>query len=181
MIEDGKGTGKNAEVDSENHLVVNAVSQSVEHWVNHVKGTAWNILFAATPTGAGDCFFYLKNTGDEDIVVEGMWLKVAADEYFDVNINDTGTPIGGTAITPVNLNSGSGTSPTITLQQGNDITGLTAGNTAVRLYHASSTGSTNYNFDQDIILKKNGVLTLYCQTGTTALAGMLVINEHSKA
>ena len=181
QIEDGKGSGRNAEVDNNNHIVVNAISQSIEHYVNHVEGNAFNLLFDATPTGVGDCFLYIKNTGDEELSFEGMWLKLAADEYIDVKLNDTGTPIGGGSITPANLNSGSGNTVTGTFQDGNDITGLSGGTTVARLYHASGNGSKDYNFDQDIILAKNGVLTLYCETGTTALAGMLVFNIHSPA
>ena len=179
-IDDGKGSGKSAEVDENNHLVVNSITQTIEHYINHVDGNAFNLLFAATPASTGDCFIYMKNTSDDDFSVEGIWLWLAADEYVDVKLDDTGTPVGGSAITPANL-SGSGNTPTGTFQQGNNITGLSGGTTVDRIYHASSQESQSYNFDQDIILRKNGVFTMYIQTGTTALAGKIVFNIHSQA
>ena len=180
-ISDGTGSSRSAEVDENNHLVVNAVSQSVEHYVNHVDGNAFNLLFSATPASTSDCFIYMKNTGVDDISIEGFWLWLAADEYVDVKLNDVGTPVGGSTITPVNLNSGSGNAPTGTFQQGNNITGLSGGTTIDRIYHASSQESASYNFDQDIIVKKNGTFTMYAQTGATALAGKIVFNIHSPA
>lgn len=180
QIEDGTGTSKTAKVDDNNHLVVNAVSQSIEHYVNHVDGNAFNLLFAATPASTSDCFIYMKNTDTIPISVEGFSLWLVADEYIDVKLNDSGTPVGGSNITPANLNSGSGNIPKGTFQQGNDITGLSGGITVDRLYHASSQKSILYNFEQDVILKTNGVLTMYVQTGGTALAGKIIFNLHGE-
>ena len=180
-ISDGTGSSRGAEVDVLNHLVTNSITQTIEHYINHVAGNAFNLLFSATPASTADCFLYMKNTGAEDLAVEGFWLWLVADEYIDVKLNDAGTPVGGSTITPVNLNTGSGESPTGTFQQGNNITGLSGGRTVDRIYHASSQESQSYNFDQDIILKKNGVLTMYTQTGATALAGKIVFNIHNTA
>jgi hypothetical protein len=178
QIEDGKGSGRTAEVDGNNHLVVNSISQSIEHFANHVKKKAYNLRVAVTPTGPDDCFCYFKNSGEIDITVEGIRVWLVANEYIDVKIGDTGTPVGGTDITPINLHTGSSNAPTGTFQQGVNITTLTGGSVAERIYHASSQGSTNYNFDQDIIISKNGVMTLYAGTGTTALSITIMFNEH---
>lgn len=178
IIEDGKGNGKSVEINDENMMMVNAIAASPEHHINHTHGDAYTVRFSATPTGAGDCFFYIKNTSDKDMIIEGGALYCEADEYFDIKINDSGTPVGGTDITPVNLNSGSGNIATGTFQNGNDITGLSGGNVAYRIYHANTKSSVFINFEMDIILKKNGVLTAYCQTGTTALAGHIDIAYH---
>jgi len=179
QIEDGKGSGRTAGVDSDNRLSVNAIIQSTEHHANHIGGKAFSVIFNATPTGAGDCFLYIKNTSEDDMTIEGFGLWLVANEYIDVKINDIGTPVGGTDITPVNLNSSSGTTAIGTFQNGNDITGLSGGKTIYRKYHASSSGSADYNFEQDIILKKNGTVSFYCQTGTTALSGHVDFNYHT--
>lgn len=180
QIEDGQGTGRTAGVNIENRLLCECVSASVEHHVNHHSGEAYQLLFSATPAGAGDCFLYVKNTSETDLVVEGFRLKLAASEYIDIVIGDTGTPVGGTDITPVNCNAGSGNVATGTFQHGNDITGLAGGSTVDRIYHLTSAGSETYNFEQDIIVPKNKVFTMYCQTGTTALAGVLIFNYHDQ-
>jgi len=180
QIEDGKGSGSKAGVSFHNRIMVDSVAVSVEHHINHQFGRAFNLLFDATPTGAGDCFLYMKNDAGRDLIVEGFWLKLVADEYIDIKLNDSGTPSGGGAIVPVNLNGGSGNVADGTFEDGNDITGLSGGSTSHRIYHASSTGSDYHNFNQDIIIPKNSTLTMYCQTGTTALAGMLVFNFHTE-
>ncbi|MCK5018286.1 MAG: hypothetical protein KAS32_14610 [Candidatus Peribacteraceae bacterium] len=179
ILTDGQGTGKTLGIDSDNRARVNSVSQSTEHFINHIKGVAYNLLFSATPSATDDCFLYFKNESETDIVIEGFWLHLEANEYIDIYLDQTGTPIGGSDITPVNLNSGSGKSAEGTFQNGNDITGITGGVKPFRIHHASSQGSTYRNFNQDIVLTKNGVFTMYCETGTTALDGIIVFNYHN--
>ncbi len=179
ILESGTGNGKSVEVNDENMLMVKAVSASPEHHVNFHHGQSYAINFSATPTGAGDCFLYLKNENDSTMIVEGVGLWLVADEYVDIKVNDSGTPAGGTNITPTNLNTSSGNVAEGVFQHGNDITGLSGGAVAYRFYHASSAESKYINFEQDIIIPKNGVLTIYCQTGTTALAGYLDISYHN--
>ena len=173
VIEDGKGSGISAGVSGTNRLLTTSISASPEHAANHNDGEAYSLLFDATPAGAGDCFFYMKNTGEKDIIVEGFYFHLEANEYVDVKLNDSGTPVGGGSITPVNLNTGSGNTATGTFQDGNDITGLSGGSTVYRIYHASAQSSTYHNFEQDLIIKKNGVLTFYIETGTAALDGVI--------
>lgn len=179
IIEDGAGQGKSAGVSDENRLLVEAITSSTEHNANHHAKTAYNLLFSVTPTGLADCFLYFKNESETDLVIEGMKLWLAANEYIDLKLGDVGDPIGGTAITPVNLNSGSANSAEGTFEHGVDITGLSGGTTIDRIYHASSQESKEHNFEQDIILVKNGILTMYIQTGTTPLAGTLYFNYHN--
>jgi hypothetical protein len=61
-IRDGKGGGILAGVNSEHRLLVSSVSRSKEHHANIEHGEAFTMLVNLTPTGAGDCFFYFKNT-----------------------------------------------------------------------------------------------------------------------
>ena len=178
-IEGGTGNGYLAKVSKENKLEVSSVTASVEHHTNHKHGTAFNMLFSATPTGAGDCFLYVKNTSEEDMCIEGFTLHLVASEYIEFKLGDSGTATGGSTVTPANLNSSSGNIATGTFENGNDITGLSGGTTVDRIYHATSAGSTSYNFEQDIILPKNGVFTMYCETGTTAINGVINFNYHS--
>lgn len=178
-IEDGTGTGKKMKVDDENQAQVVAVTRTAERHANEDFGEAYSVPFSATPTGAGDCFLYIKNTNTKNMIIEGIGIKLAANEYIDVKIGQTGTPSGGSATTPANLNAGSAKTADVTAEDGVDITGLTGGRTAYRLYHATSNGTTYTNFEQDIIIPKNQTLTLYCQTGETAIEGFLDINFHS--
>lgn len=173
IIDDGTGSGRKAEVNKNNKLMVNAVAASPEHFIN-TKGQAYSVSFAATPAGPGDCFFYMKNTSDTDMIIEGFGLYLVANEYVDVNLKVEGIPIGGSDITPINLNGGSGNLADGDFENGNDITGLT-GSVAYRFYHASGNDTKYHNFEMDIILTKNQTLMLCIQTGTTALAGFINI------
>jgi len=179
QIEDGTGSGRSATVDVENRFHVDAISASPEHHTNHKHGKAFSINFEATPTGTGDCFFYMKNTSEEDIIIEGFGLYMVANDYVDIKLNDYGTPISGNDITPANCNGGSGNIASGTFQNGNDITGLSGGTTVYRYYHASSNGTTYHNFEMDIIVPKNGTFTFYIGTGTTALHGFLNLIYHN--
>lgn len=178
VLEGGTGKGYSAGVTADNRMMVDAISYTIEHYINHKTGQAYNVLFSATPTGAGDCFLYVKNQSENALSIEGVRLHLPASEYIDLKVGDIGTPVGGSNITPSNLNAGSGNIATGVFQNGNDITGISGGVIVERIYHLTSLGSEYYNFDQDIIIPKNGVFAAYCEAGTTALAGTLVINFH---
>ncbi len=178
VIEDGTGSGSSAEV-KENKLLVSGVLSTQEHYANHNQGQGFNVLFSVTPTGAGDCFLYIKNEHpDLALSIEGIWIKDASDEYIEFKFNDLGTPVGGNSITPVNMNTSSGNIAIGTFQQGSAITGLTGGDTIHKIYHANTNESIYRNFNMDLLLGANGVLTVYAGTGTTAIEGVLVMNYH---
>jgi hypothetical protein len=178
IIEDGAGTGQTVSVKN-NKLQVSAVVSSQEHYANHNQGEGFNLVFSATPTGAGDCFLYIKNENpDLALSIEGFWLKDASNEYIEIKLNDIGTPIGGTDIVPVNVNTASARNALGTFQNGADITGLSGGDTIHKIYHASSNESIYRNFNMDVVLGAGGVLTMYAGTGTTAIEGVIVFNYH---
>lgn len=177
-IEDGAGSGRKAKVNGNQNLHTHATTTTVEHIVNHVDGEAYHLLFNQTPTGANDCFLYLKNNSDStDICVEGIWFRVASAEQILIKLGDAGTTSGGSAATPVNCNAGSGKVADGTFETGNDITGLSGGST-VEKYWLANTATAHFNFEQDIIIPKNGVLTMYAVTGAVAVAGTIVFNFH---
>ncbi|KKL96670.1 hypothetical protein LCGC14_1842190 [marine sediment metagenome] len=181
IIKDATGTGKTMGVNKDNQAEVEAVIEARDDYVNRVKEGAFSVLFDATPTGADDCFFYFKNTGEDDVHIEGFSLKLAATEYIDCKLNDVGAPSGGGTLTPVNLHGGSGNTVSATIEDGNDITNLSGGSTAFRIYHLTSAGSVLHIFPIDLIVPKNGTFTMYCQTGTTALAGYIIFHTEDLA
>lgn len=175
-IQDGTGKGFEAKVNARNRLSVEAVTQTTEHFSNLTNGTAWNNVVQQTPTGANDCIFYFKNTGTKTYILEGFHTRVASAQSLLVYLGDTGTPSGGTANTPRNLNTGSSKVPTATIQAGNDITGLSGGNLVYRIF-LTNTASANFNFEQDLILEPGGVFTVYCGTGSVQTDFTLAFHE----
>lgn len=178
-ITDATGSNRGAKVDENNRVVVSSVDRSLEHQAN-IDGRAFVFQVSQTPTGANDNFFYIKNTGTKDIVIEGFDYRVASAESVDVILNDMGTTSGGTALTPVNLNTGSSRVLTATIEAGNDITGLSGGSTAF-VIHLTSTETKHYNFESDIILRQGGTLTLQANTGAVALVMNIYAFEEETA
>lgn len=178
IIEDGQGKGKTTGVTYENRLKVEAVTQTLEHHTNQEHGLAFQYPWQQTPTGAGDCFLYVKNLDDVDLVVEGFYLRAAGAEQVEVKLGDSGTPAGGTDRTLVNCNAGSGKTADVTFQTGNDITGLSGGSVVERLYVPNGTESKYYNLEQDVIVPKNNVLTLYAVNGSIEVDGTFICHFH---
>ena len=178
QIEDGRGSGQQVEVKN-NKLLVSGVVSSPEHYANHAQGLGFNTVISATPTGAGSYFFYLKNENtDSPLTIEGMWLKMEADDYIQIELNDTGIPIGGNDIVPINANTSSGTKALGIFQEGPNITGLNSGDRFHKIYHATSKASTYSNFNMDIVIGPNGIFTLSSGIGTVPIEVVLVMNYH---
>ena len=172
LVQDGS-TGYTAAVDDRNRLQTRAVTESIEHVANHDDGRAYSCTFSQSPTAAGDCIFYMVNSSDDDMIVDGFQLSVTnctADEALYVKIGGSGTRNSGTAITPVALNGGSGISADGTFEQGADLDGgsatLTGGSEVYRYVMAGITdvSAKSINFEQEIILPKNKALTLWVAT-----------------
>lgn len=160
-------TNTGARINRRGQLEVSSVSESVERFANTIDGRAFTVTVQETPTGANDYFFYLKNDSDEyAYIVEGMNYRVASAETVEIFIGGTsiGTPTGGTAITPVNMNTSSGKSAELTCEGGSDITGVTGSQMPYRL-HLTSTETKYINFEQDIVVGPNGVLVMRAVSG----------------
>jgi hypothetical protein len=170
-IIDGRGRGNVAHVNDNGALNVSSVSRSKEHHANITHGNAYNILVNVTPTGAGDCFLYMKNTGTNNIIVEGFSAYVASAERLDGYLAQVGTPVGGAATPTPNLNSGSAKTPTGTFLTGNDITGMSGGYLFQRARVPANTATNNVNFDADIVITPQTTFTAYALTGGILIEG----------
>jgi hypothetical protein len=174
-IRDGKGKGYLVGVTDENRLMVGGVTVTKEHHTNYTHEDAYNMLFNVTPTGADDCFLYMKNLASDPIVLEGFTIQAPTNEIIYCKLNDVGTPVGGNTIVPANLNSGSGKLANGTFQTGADITGLSGGIKIAQYAIAASNDSSFRNFDSDIVIPQNTTFTMYATTGAIALLGFVVM------
>jgi hypothetical protein len=178
-LEDGKGTGYKAEVDNENNLHTLAIATTLQHHINHEHQELYSIVVSKTPTGAGDCFLYIKNNSDDDMLVCALSAYAATDESIQVKHGDTGTTSGGTANVPVNRNAGSGKTADCTCEDGVDITGLSGGSVVDEVAVDGATGTRKHIWRSDIILPKNATMSLYAVTGAIALKVTLTVAFHS--
>jgi len=184
IIEDGGGSGRSVTIDSEGRLNTRCVTTTAEHEANHDHGESYNAIFAVDPDGCDDCIFYIKNTEEKDMIIEGCWWQTSAAEEVYYKLGDTGTAIKthGSDITPANLNAGSGNIADIlcysnTADGAVDITGLSGGTTIQKLW-LTSAASGYINAEQDIIVPKNQTFSIYCVGGDTLLRGTLVFFFH---
>ena len=174
MIEDGHGTGEKAKVE-DGYLNTKSICKHFEQFVNESNQEVYSIIIEKTPTGAGDCFLYIKNNSDEDMYISSLTASSATDETIRLYIKDTGTPAGTTANVPVNRNAGSAKVADVTCYDGVDITGLSGGLLVEQFIIDGNTGSHKYRYNSSLIIPKNQTFTLYAVTGAIALVVSLSI------
>lgn len=169
VIKDGSGSGYLAKVTSENKLTTEAITEDIVAHVNEIEEQAYSVVVSQTPTGAGDCFCYVKNSSSLDLTLCSITLAAASDETIQIKIRDTGTPTNGTTYTPVNRNSGSTNVASGTFQTGNDITGLSGGSVVDQFFLKGGNTSRKYFWQSHIIIRPNDTLTFYAVTGAIAI------------
>jgi len=182
QIEDGIGKGYKATVDSENRLLTLSVTKTLERHINEDEGNSYNLLFSQAPTANDDCILYMLNSSVDKMVVEGMWLYVsgACEVYYA--FADTGTRNGAVTLTPVNLNSASGSVAEGTFERGADLDGgaatVTIGNPLNLFKFTAETATSIFNFEQDLIITKNNAMVVLCDTAGVTVTGTVIFNYH---
>lgn len=159
-------TSKGAEVTSRGHLRTHSITLTEERDATH-DGLSFCSFISRTPTAAGDVFYYLKNLSSRDLIVYHLDIQVASAESVEVRRGDTGTPVGGTDLTPANTNAGSGEVADATSQDGVDITGLSGGVKVCELFGAAT--MSDHAIASGLFVPKNQTMTLYAVTGGVAL------------
>jgi len=184
-VNDANGTPQIVNKDGQAHTL--AITHSVEHNVNKENGEAYAVPFAVNPAGAGDCIFYLKNSNDLDIIVEGFSYASSAAEEIYVEIANGGTAVltAGSAQTPQNCNAGSGNTADATCWSNTadgavDITGLDTGREIERLWIIAAADKKFHNFEMDVVIPKNQVFSIWCVGGDTNLRGTVHFYFHSE-
>lgn len=103
-IEDGKGSGKDAQVDDQNRLRTHAVTESESLHASE-EGTAYNLNTGLISITGDASLMYYKNTGEKDFVVEAIALGSfegithSDDPYISLIRNPTGGDIISDATT----------------------------------------------------------------------------------
>lgn len=188
LLEDGTGSGRTAGVNRDNKLEVVAVTSTTEHNTNHHDGLAFNICaevvpVASDPSGGEtrSCILYIKNTAETDMTFEGIDVRLGDSGLEDVieivGRDNEGSPIGGATATPVNLNLGSGNTAEGVFLKGSNIAGISGGEILQKIW-VTSNGTKSYNFNQDIIVPKNRILTIYSRNSVGELDITLSFNYH---
>jgi hypothetical protein len=167
FIEDGKGTGYKAAVNSSNELEVRATIVGRAEWENHNKARAFVMYFsqASADAAANEIVGYIKNTSDLDMVIDRLsFHAVLADTIYVSKV--TGTAAGGTAVVPTNANVGSGETATGTFSKATAHTGLTDAGRLVSVYLAAQ-GWQQIEPIATIVIKKNSAIGIFVTADAT--------------
>jgi len=132
FIQNGRGNGDfRAGVDVDGRVFTKSIVVHDDNNANEF-GLSWTFTFSVTTTGTDNVIFYVKNTGNDELELTD--IRIFSDQANDYDFAEvTGTPSGGTAITPANKNLGSAKTPEVTVEDG-IITGLTYGTQLYNIY-----------------------------------------------
>jgi len=165
LIEDGTGKGYNAKVNAKNQLHVCSVTRSQIAEASFTEGDAYSWSFSqASAGGADDPILYLKNLDDKKLILSQMWVSCSVADVLVCKLGAVGTPAGGTAPIPTNINTSSAKLANVTTRQHTSITGLTLGTIAFRAYFTANGISQQLLFEDAFVLSKQGVWTLHITT-----------------
>ena len=176
-IEDGKGRGFIAGVDSTNRFEVSATTLTEEIFATYSGeafgiGTSTVAFTAATQSG----ILYLLNNDERPLVIDRarVMLGTVTGGTGDWVINFVRNPTAGTIITNAlaagitNVNHGSNVAPNVTAYrgvQGDTLTGGTGGNFPIK---SSGDGQIIFEFGRILTTGSSFGVLLTPPTGTTA-------------
>jgi hypothetical protein len=168
-ISDGKGKNGDMSVSSSQRGNVSAKTKNRLFYVSRDDGLAFNAVMPTMNAAAGNYVFYIKNTSSTRNLmlnhIEYHSAEAATWRVWEVS----GTAAGATAITPSNLNLGSGIPAEVScMGGGSTITGLTIG-PQLGSHRTSLTGEGGMDFGGGLILTPNKAIMIEYEAGTTGL------------
>jgi len=176
-ITDGTGSGREAEVDSENRLKTFSITEVEDKHINR-DGKQWSLYFTVTPTGAGDYFFYLKNTGSNELAISDV--RIMCDSVDTINYHFvSGTQSGGTTLDITNRNSASSKIPSATIETGANITGLSS--EGIVFFERIDAANKRFKLStsSNIIIGRGGAVGLEAVTGTGLITCVVSLTDLS--
>jgi hypothetical protein len=174
IIEDGKGTGKKARVDGQNRLVVNARSESIQHYTSQEEENAYQILNVIDFTPGTTVSQHITNNDPVlDMVVTYVRHQIIAttatlpsvNEYFRIAFGRTYAS-GGLEIKPVNVFNGSGNTADVTVYCSNP----TVEGTAVEIdrWYTKAVGDMySFNKEGSVVIKSGRTIEVSYVTSAT--------------
>ena len=106
VVEDGQGTGNKAVVDSEGHLIVDALTFPDIAHVSDVHGKTFFWASGTYDPDAGDTILLVKNTSSTDkLFITDIWVSTDIETRVVVHLPTSEVTVTGTTITGVNSNT----------------------------------------------------------------------------
>ena len=176
-IKDGGGTSQMASVDDHGRLSVKAnhISHQSHHSTFH-KNFFFN-SFSTTLSGATEepCLF-IKNGGGSDGEFYELIISSNAEYKFRIVVNPEYTS-GGTAVTSVNSNLGSGKISSLTMYQGGNVLALNPAleKTILEIFKGARE-SYEFNYEGSLIISPGSSYAIYV-TGVASQEVKININN----
>lgn len=168
-LEDGKGKNGDMSVSPSQRGNVSSKTKNRLFYISRDDGLAFNAVMPSFNAASGNYVFYLKNTAsDKNLMLNHVEFHSVQAVHWKV-WEVTGTAAAGTAITPSNINLGSGRIAEATAMGGGaTITGLTLGK-QLGSHRTEATGEGDMDWGGGLILSPNTAIMVEYDTGTTGL------------
>ncbi|MCK5763374.1 MAG: hypothetical protein KAH05_04575 [Clostridiales bacterium] len=169
IIEDGKGTGFKAKVDSKNRLLVKAYSESIQHATSHSSGQAYQLIGTADLThGTVTPMHITNNNPSLDMIVTYIRHQVIGSSggtdfpnvsnYFKISLGGKYLSGGDDAV-PINVNTSSGQEPILSAYVNNPT--VTGDTKEIDRWYTKGDGDMNsFNKEGAVILGNGGAIDL---------------------
>lgn len=161
-----------ASVNDFGQLLTEATTSTEDRHININHGKVWSLPFSVDPVGAGDYFFYIKNTDSISYMITDFRGSSTVAGYVEVN-HVSGTPVyvGETSVSPVNRNLGSSNVPDCIVTTDTDITGLTNKGTLFRMDVATVNQLQHLSTSAGVIIPPGQSLALSWSEATGVMSG----------
>lgn len=172
IIDDGKGSGRKAEVNKDNQLETFAVIETefLSVNINDEKAFVWN--FPAYDYDAGDTVMWLRNDSDEKLHIHHIYLYSDTATVVELH-NPANVVAAGTPITASNINLTSGVTADSSAYQDETVS---AQGDVLHTEYIAANGTISILKEEgyELILGKNDIIAIDLTTAGTSTFGHIV-------
>ena len=179
IIEDGTGVGPSAKVTSDFRLNVSARANARIYYRSRDNGDAYTIVSHDATAAAGTYIIYFKNdNATKDFIVEDVLVGGAETALWKLWFV-TGTAAGGSVLTPVNLNKGSGNTASATARGDDAITSL-ATNGQISTVRSPANDSAKFELHDALVLNLGAAIAVEIDTddGSPSIAEAKILGYY---
>lgn len=160
ILEDGEGSGKKAGVTDDHLLKTVSYSFPYDQYVNRKYYNSYSLVFHVTPSIDDAKILYIKNQAIDDLDFTAIEFYSDSTQAIEISLNQIGTPVGGTPITPINRFGGAPATPSVDCQYGSNITGLSGGGTIDRIFCTGNNNGIKRIWESGIIVPQTLTLVI---------------------
>lgn len=173
QIEDGKGTGRKAEVNTNHELIVRAITENEVERTSETEGQAYIWTSQDLDIDAADTLLLIKNDNAEPLHVQQIIFSAGnAATRYEVHIVTADITPAGNTVTGFNMNTNSGNVAEATAKS--DETANTQGTV---IYDINLLATTTFTVHTDgLLLAKN--ISLGIDQVTESTAGNVTVIGH---